>query len=279
MSSDTRSTPLSIDETPHVEPALSIKGLSVTLGEQAVLHDVSLQALAGEWLTIVGPNGAGKSTLLRCWAGLQAHTAVVRLLGREASHWPRQQWAQNLAWFGQAEAVDGDLQVEEAVMLGRLPHRGWLSGPTPADQEAVDSALAAAGVALFRGRRLGTLSGGERQRVLLARALAVQPKVIVMDEPLLSLDVQYQSRWIALVKRLCAQGVTVVSVLHELAVAMQADQVAVLAQGRLRQVAPPSNPALRQALIEAFEFGLRFEQLQGQWVPLLAASTSHHHAD
>jgi iron complex transport system ATP-binding protein len=138
----------------------------------------------------------------------------VHLLGRELADWPRRDSARALAWLGQNEAAADDLTVYDVAMLGRLPHQGWLAPPSAADHAAVEQACAT---------RPGTgasarwaASGGERQRVLLARALAVQAQVLLMDEPLANLDPPHQADWLLLVRALVAEGVTVVSVLHEL---------------------------------------------------------------
>ena len=167
--------------------AIGADSISASLGngiaKQQVLHGVSLEIAAGQWTSIVGPNGAGKSTLLRCLAGVLPHSGTVHLLGQPLQTLPHRERARQLAWLGQNEASADDLTVWDVAMLGRLPHQAWLAPPSPADHAAVEAALRATQAWEWRGRALGQLSGGERQRVLLARALAVQAQVLLMDEP------------------------------------------------------------------------------------------------
>ena len=188
--------------------------MGASVGPCPVLQDIHLPVLAGCWTSIVGPNGAGKSTLLRALAGLMPHTGTVHLLGRELADWPRRDKARALSWLGQNEAAADDLTVYDVAMLGRLPHQPWLAPPSAADHAAVEQALRATHAWDWRQRTLGGLSGGERQRVLLARALAVQAQVLLMDEPLANLDPPHQADWLLLVRELVARGCTVFSVLH-----------------------------------------------------------------
>jgi len=136
---------------------------------------------------------------------------------------PAKQRAQQLSWLGQNEASADDLTAYDVAMLGRLPHQPWLAPASAADHAAVEKALRSTHAWDWRGRALGQLSGGERQRVLLARALAVEAEVLLMDEPLANLDPPHQADWLCVVRSLIEQGCTVVSVLHELSMALQAD--------------------------------------------------------
>ncbi|GMV45872.1 MAG: hypothetical protein AMXMBFR66_12700 [Pseudomonadota bacterium] len=163
---------------------LEAEGLTLAYGARRVVDQVTGTLRAGEWLAVVGPNGAGKSTLLTLLAGLRAPAAGrVRLLGRELAHWPARERARLLAWLAQQGEADGELAALDVVRLGRLPHLGLLGSPGAADEAAVRAAMDETAATPFAARRLATLSGGERQRVLLARALAVQPRVLLLDEP------------------------------------------------------------------------------------------------
>ncbi|MBC7435313.1 MAG: ABC transporter ATP-binding protein, partial [Bdellovibrionales bacterium] len=163
--------------------ALRARGLHVSLGHAEVLHGIDLQLAAGRWTSIVGPNGAGKSTLLKALAGLLTHHGEVHLLGQPLASLRHRQRAQRMSWLGQSEGAADDLTAYDVAMLGRLPHQAWLAAPSEADHAAVRDALQATQAWDWRDRPLGQLSGGERQRVLLARALAVQAQVLLMDEP------------------------------------------------------------------------------------------------
>ncbi|MCM2342107.1 ABC transporter ATP-binding protein, partial [Rhodoferax sp.] len=196
--------------------ALQASGINASLGDAHILKDIDLVLPAGRWTSIVGPNGAGKSTLLKVLANLLPHSGSINLLGQSLATLPAKQRAQQLAWLGQNEVTGDDLTVWDVAMLGRLPHQTWLAAPSAADHAAVEQALRATQAWGWRGRTLGQLSGGERQRVLLARALAVQAQVLLMDEPLANLDPPHQADWLHTVRSLIAQGKTVVSVLHEI---------------------------------------------------------------
>ena len=249
--------------------AISAQQISVSIEKHTILQGISLALPAGRWTSIVGPNGAGKSTLLRALAGLQPCTGQVQLLGRALADWPRRERARTLAWLGQNEAVADELTVHDLVLLGRLPHRAWLAAPSAADFAAVEHALRATQAWDWRARSLGQLSGGERQRVLLARALAVQAPVLLMDEPLANLDPPHQADWLQLVRALVAQGATVVSVLHEVSLALQADDMLVLAQGRIAHHGACGAAATQRALEQVFDGRIAIHALQGQWVAVL----------
>ncbi len=248
--------------------AVSASQLSVSLGKVPILHGIDLALRAGRWTSIVGPNGAGKSTLLKALAGLLPGRGQVALLGRPLHDWPRRERARALAWLGQNESAADDLTVLDVAMLGRLPHQGWMAPPSAVDHAAVERALRTTQAWDWRARALGQLSGGERQRVLLARALAVQAQVLLMDEPLANLDPPHQADWLLLARALAAGGTTVVSVLHELSMALHADDVVVLAGGRLRHHGGASDSATHRALERVFDQRIAIHALRGQWVAL-----------
>ena len=248
--------------------AVSASQISVSLGKHPILHGVDLALRAGRWTSIVGPNGAGKSTLLKALAGLLPSTGQVALLGRPLPDWPRRERARALSWLGQNESAADDLTVYDVAMLGRLPHQGWMAPPNSADHAAVQHALHTTQAWEWRDRALAQLSGGERQRVLLARALAVQAQVLLMDEPLANLDPPHQADWLLLARALAAQGTTVVSVLHELSFALHADDVVVLAGGRLQHHGAANDTATHRALERVFDQRIAIHAVQGQWVAL-----------
>ena len=249
--------------------AISAESISVNAKNRCILNRVDTAIFAGQWTAIVGPNGAGKSTLLRALAGLQPLAqGQVQLLGQPLAQWPRKAQARQLAWLGQGEAAPADLSSYDVAMLGRLPHQNWLAAPSAADHAAVAQALQATQAWDWRDRPLGELSGGERQRVLLARALATQAPVLLMDEPLANLDPPHQSDWMATVRRHAAQGGTVVSVLHELGVALQSDCLIILQAGQLVHHGPSDDAVTHAALEAAFDQRIRVCAVQGQWVAL-----------
>jgi iron complex transport system ATP-binding protein len=248
--------------------ALQCVGLGARLGGIAILKDLDLALPRARWTSIVGPNGAGKSTLLKALAGLLPHTGEVLLNGRPLAQWPHKTRACQLAWLGQNETSADDLTVWDVARLGRVPHQAWFSPPSLTDLAAVERALRATQAWDWRARSLGQLSGGERQRVLLARALAVESEVLLMDEPLANLDPPHQADWLALVQALIAQGKTVVSVLHEVSMALQADQLVVMAQGRICHQGACSDATTHRALEAVFDHRIEVHALQDQWVAL-----------
>ena len=252
-------------------PALQAEGVRASLGQTVVLHGIDLDVPAGRWTAIVGPNGAGKSTLLRVMAGLLPHEGAVRLFGQSLPSMPGRARAQRLAWLGQGGAGEGsadDLLVYDVAMLGRLPHQRWLAAPSPADHAAVERALRSTQAWDWRERPLGQLSGGERQRVLLARALAVEAEVLLMDEPLANLDPPHQADWMHTVRALVADGRTVVSVLHELSMALAADTVAVMAEGRLLHHGEAADASTHRALEHVFDDRVAIHRVADQWIAL-----------
>ena len=248
--------------------ALKARRLQVSLAGRPVLHGLDLDIAAGEWTSIIGPNGAGKSTLLKGLAGLLPTAGRVDLLGHPLHSLPARTRALQMAWLGQNESTGDDLKVWDVAMLGRLPHQSWLSASSPADYAAAEQALRCTQAWEWRERALGQLSAGERQRVLLARALAVQAQVLLMDEPLANLDPPHQADWLQLVRSLVAQGRTVVSVLHEITMALHADTMVVMAQGRITHHGPCADPQTHRAVERVFDHRLAIHALAGQWVAI-----------
>ncbi|WP_315127709.1 ABC transporter ATP-binding protein [Comamonas antarctica] len=248
--------------------ALQTQGLSVSLGGRPVLHDLTLRLATDRWTSIVGPNGAGKSTLLRALAGMGEASGQVLLQGRALAHWPGRERARTLAWLGQNQAAPTEMSVYDVAMLGRLPHQSWLAAPSARDHAAVEQALRRTQAWDWRARSLGQLSGGERQRVLLARALAVQAPVLLMDEPLANLDPPHQTDWLHCMRELVARGTTVVSVLHEISMALQSQDLLVLAQGRVLHHGRSADAASHAALEQVFDHRIQVRAIDDQWVAL-----------
>jgi iron complex transport system ATP-binding protein len=248
--------------------ALSAQGLCVSIGGRRIVEVSALALPAGQWTAVVGPNGAGKTSLLKALAHLLPAEGRVSLLGRDMHEWTSKERARAMAWMGQAEHGADDLLAFDVAMLGRLPHQAWLGPPSAADHAAVERAMRRTQSWEWRHRPLGSLSGGERQRVLLARALAVEAKVLLMDEPLANLDAPHQADWLLAVRELVTAGRTVVSVLHELGMALQADQLLVLREGRVMHQGYSADAATHAALREVFDHRIALHQVEGQWVVL-----------
>jgi iron complex transport system ATP-binding protein len=251
--------------------AVQAVNTSAKLQNSPVLHNVSVQFASGRWTSVVGPNGAGKSTLLKVLAGVLPSVqdgGRVELFGELISDIAPRDKAKKLAWLGQNEASADDLTVFDVAMLGRLPHQAWLAAPNQADIAAVEQALRSTQAWEWRGRALGQLSGGERQRVLLARALAVQADVLLMDEPLANLDPPHQSDWLALVRQLLVEGKTVISVLHETTMALQADDMLIMAAGKVTHFGTTSDVITHRALEHVFENRIAIKLIENMLVSL-----------
>ena len=244
------------------QPALQACELSLDLGRRRVVDRVSAALQAGQWVAIVGPNGAGKSSLLALLAGLRKPAAgSVQLQGRPLAGWPLAQRARAVAWLAQQGEAEGEMAARDVVLLGRLPHHGLLGAPGAVDQAAVDAAMAQTECTAFAQRRLSQLSGGERQRVLLARALAVQSSVLLLDEPTTHLDAPHQRALMRCVAQRRDQGAAVAVVLHDLTLALAADRVWLMDRGRLVADATPDDPALHAALGRVFDHAVAIESL------------------
>lgn len=236
--------------------------LSCRVGGRLVVDEVSMSLKSGEWVALVGPNGAGKSTLLSALAGIGLRSpGSLALDGRAIERWPARDRARRLAWLAQTGDAEGDIAVRDVVRLGRLPHHGLRDVETAEDHAIVTAAMREMEVEHLGERRLATLSGGERQRVLLARALAVGAPTLLLDEPTAHLDAPHQRALVRSVRRRVAAGDAVVTVLHDLTLALQADRILVLAGGRLQADGPPSDPALRAALEAAFDHAFAIVEL------------------
>jgi iron complex transport system ATP-binding protein len=232
--------------------AVEVRDLAVDLDRTPILHGVSCSAGSGGWLALIGPNGAGKTTLLRAVAGLLPHRGEVLLGGDGAGSLSGRDRARLIAYVPQEPVLPPDMTVEQYVLLGRTPHLGYLGAPGRHDRDRAAAAMERLDVARFAARRLARMSGGERQRVVLARALATEPSVLLLDEPTSMLDVGHQQQVLELVDGLRKDGgLTVLSTLHDLTAAGQyADELVLLHEGRVA-ASGPAAAVLTVGLIEA----------------------------
>ena len=245
------------------QAVLQIRDISLNRGGRTVVNKVSVSLRSGNWVSVVGPNGAGKSSLLSVMAGLvSADTGSVVLAGSALKDWSGSERAQRLAWLAQQGEAEGDIAARDVVALGRLPHHGLFGAPGRADLQAVNNAMKETECLQFASRRLGELSGGERQRVLLARALALESDVLLLDEPTAHLDAPHQSALIRSVASRAKAGAAIAVVLHDLTLALSANRVWLMDEGRLIIDAEPDDPALHIALIDVFDGAIAIETLE-----------------
>jgi iron complex transport system ATP-binding protein len=227
---------------------IELRGLSVRLGGALVVDGVDATVPDGAWVTLIGPNGAGKSTLLRALAALVPYTGSARIAGAEVSALRRRELAQRLAFVPQAPLLPPAMRVSEYVLLGRTPYLGAFGYEGHRDLHAAGRALEQLDLTPFARRPLHTLSGGEQQRVVLARALAQEAALLVLDEPTTALDIGRQQQVLELVARLREQrGLTVLSAMHDLTLAAQyADTLLLLSGGTLVAAGPPEQIATEE---------------------------------
>jgi iron complex transport system ATP-binding protein len=234
---------------------LEIQSLSVKYGNKPVLQAISLSVKRGETLALIGPNGAGKTTLIRAASGVQkTHSGAVCVDGRPLHHLSPAQRARLMAVVPQARSLPETFSARQTVMLGRTPYLDWLGTPGPRDREQVEWALRRAGALELAERPIGELSGGEQQRVLLARALAQDTPILLLDEPTTHLDLRHQAGLLSLVQALARErGLAVLMALHDLNLAaLYADRVALLVGGRLQSVGSPAEVLTSPRLTAAF---------------------------
>ncbi|HZD74981.1 MAG TPA: metal ABC transporter ATP-binding protein [Actinomycetota bacterium] len=244
--------------------ALVMRDAAVAYGRTPVLEGVDGAVEAGESVALIGPNGAGKSTLLRAVLGL---VPVVRgsitVLGRSPAAARRQ-----VAYVPQADTLDAEFPVTagQVVLMGRYPHVGWVRRPGRADRRAAVAALEEVGLADHARERFGTLSGGQRQRVLLARAIAQQARLLLLDEPFNGIDAASEEPLLAALRRLRAAGAAVVVSTHDLALAhLFCDEVCLL--NRHQFAFGPVATTLTPELLRA-TYGGQALQLRGDSVIL-----------
>jgi iron complex transport system ATP-binding protein len=238
-----------------------------------VLRGIDLHVAPGEMLALIGPNGSGKSTLLRLTSGvLRPRVGQVRIDGADLRNLSPKQRAQMIAVVPQEAPLPTGLLVREMVSLGRTPYLRALLGPTSDDRRAVESAIAAVGIEPLAERLVDELSGGERQRVILARALAQQPRLLLLDEPTANLDLHYQVAMLELVRGLCGEyGLAVLAAVHDLQLAaLYCDRVALLSRGHIVSQGTPEAVLTAPLLLETFEQQVVLSAHPTHGVPLVA---------
>lgn len=242
---------------------LSLQSIQVAYNGKAILKDVSLEVRPGEILALVGPNGAGKTTLIRTASGiltpLQGRVQVNeqdihRLTPAERARW--------MAVVPQARQLPSTFTVIQTVMLGRTPYLGWLGFPKKEDEEMVQQVLRRTQLEDFANRRIGELSGGEQQRVLLARALAQNTPILLLDEPTAHLDLHHQALILKLVQQTVREcGLAVLLAIHDLnLVSLYADRVVLLVNGRLQREGLPAQVLTKSEIERAY--GVEVELLE-----------------
>ena len=226
---------MNMSASPH---RLEVLNANIGYGEKTILNDLSFQVPHGARLAVVGPNGAGKSTLFKALVGLlplqQGH---ILIHGRELGD-----HKDCVAYVPQREEVDWrfPVSVQDVVMMGRFGHQGWLRRPARADRQVVQQSLERMGILDLADRSIGELSGGQQQRAFLARALAQEPHILLMDEPFTGVDVTTQEAVLRVLEELRDEGLTVMVSTHDLSLAMQRFELVLLLNRGLLAYGPPA---------------------------------------
>lgn len=247
---------------------LTAHQLTLAYAGRDVLRDFSLHTTGGV-LGLVGPNGSGKTTALRALAGLhRPRCGEICLDGRNVTRMSALERARQIALVPQGETHTWPLTVRDVTLLGRAAHRGWLLPFSRTDHAAVDRALDQTGLTALQSQRLDKLSGGERQRTLIARALAQEAQVLLLDEPTASLDIRFQIQILDLVRCLAIESkLLVVIAIHDLTLAARTcDRLMLLHQGRVFASGAPPNVLTTENLSHVFGLdGEIYRDPRGQW--------------
>ena len=240
-----------------------VRDLDVSLGGRPVLKGVSLDVPAGSWTAVIGPNGAGKSTLLRAVLGLVASHGEIGVAGQDVQRLKPRQRARMVAYAAQSPNLPAGMTVFDYTLLGRSPYIPHLGRESARDRAITGEVLDRLDLAGFAARTLDHLSGGERQRVVLARALAQQTSVLLLDEPTTALDIGHQQQVLELVDQLrLSDELTVVTTIHDLTLAGQyADALVLISEGRVAAAGAPGK-VLTRAVVER-HFGARVHVATG----------------
>jgi iron complex transport system ATP-binding protein len=246
--------------------AIALEDVSVVLGGKRVVDGVHLQVKVGEWIALIGPNGAGKTTLLRAIARLVRFAGAIALEGRDSRALRRPEFSRLVAVVPQEPSTPPWMTVAEYVLLGRTPHLGPLAKEGKQDREAAARALARLDLLDYRDRRLGTLSGGEKQRVVVARALAQEARVVLLDEPIAALDIGHQQQALELLDVLRTEsGLTLVAAMHDLTLAAQyADRMVLLDEGRIVADGAPHEVLTEPLIARHYDVAIQIVQVDGR---------------
>ena len=224
--------------------SLEVKALEYTYGEYLVLDGIDLPIIDGEVIGILGPNGCGKTTLLKNLnKNLSPAAGCVMLDGEDLKDLTKKDIATKIAAVPQTNEIHFAFTVRDIVAMGRMPFQSMMGGESSEDSRIIDEAIERTGLSRYRDRRINTMSGGERQRVIIARAIAQTPKILLMDEPTLHLDISMQIDALKMVHKLSKEtGLTVVIVSHDLPlVSRYCDRIVMIHDHKIFAVGTPEE--------------------------------------
>ena len=232
---------------------LKVEDLAVALGKRPILGGIQCSLLSGSWVGILGPNGSGKTTLLRALAGHLPYNGSATLNGKEIRDWNRRQLALVLSFMRQHLSLQFDINVEDFVLLGRLPHQRWLEPYSKNDNQLIEAILEGLQLTPMRQRPVRSLSGGEQQRAMLAQSLAQHAHILFLDEPTAHVDIHYQYAFLERIREQVDKGSLVLSVFHNLELAARyCDQLLVLEDGQMAGFGPPHDIITESLIARVF---------------------------
>jgi iron complex transport system ATP-binding protein len=251
--------------------SLSDLSFSYNGAKRVVLQGLSLEIPAGAITAILGPNGSGKTTLLRLLLGvLRPQQGRILIAGKPQGSYSRRELGQLVGLVPQDEHIPFDFSILEYVLLGRAPYLGPLAMPSEADQQIALAALQTAGLDHLRGRPLPNLSGGERQLTVVARALAQEPRILLMDEPTAHLDLGNKGRLLGIMRNLASAGVTLVMTTHDPnAAAAVASHVVLMRQGQILAAGPVEAMLAADRLSTTYGVPVKVFRAEGRRIVLL----------
>jgi iron complex transport system ATP-binding protein len=251
---------------PELEEIVSLDNLIVTYGDATALRGIRHSVTRGEWLGLIGPNGAGKSTLLKAIARLLPYDGLITVDHRDAAELSRRQFAQLVAYVPQKPEFPPDIRAIDYVTLGRVPHLGYFGAEGHHDRRLAGELLERLGLQHMAARSLGTMSGGELQRLVLARALAQEAPVLLLDEPTSSLDLGRRVEALELVDELrLERGITVISAMHDLSLAAQFSDRLILLANSSPRVRPTTFSKRRPSAITSGRRSASFAPKTANW--------------
>jgi len=251
---------------------IRLQNIEFAYGDRPLFRDVSLEISGGEFVGLIGPNGAGKTTLLKLMAGMvRPHRGQVWLADRPLDRYRRNELARVLAYVPQEFSSMYDFTVEEIVCMGRFPYHRLFEPLDERDWKIVGAVMKRTGVQTLRQRRLSQLSGGEKQRVILASALAQEPRILLLDEPTRALDLKHQLQFYRILQEEQRQSQhTVVTVTHDVNLAIRfCRRIVVLKNGRLVADGPPQQIIRPEVLEAVYEVPLEIFPHPGDGKPLV----------
>ncbi|HAR49934.1 hypothetical protein ER57_11795 [Smithella sp. SCADC] len=237
-------------------PVIEARNVNFSYAAKPVMGNISFAIDEGQVVAVIGPNGSGKTTLLKIINGTLFPDAGQMLIdGKETGRWQRKEIAQKVAIVPQETAMIFPFYAEEIVLMGRFPHLGRYSFEDKKDYKIVHEAMEKTDTLAFADRRFSELSAGERQRVLIARALAQEPKVLLLDESTVFLDLKHQSQFLALLRQLnTEQKLTVIFVTHDINLAAQnADRIILLYSGKIYAIGKPAEVITAANIKEVYD--------------------------